>query len=107
MEISPKVIKILIDEFVNSENYRDMLAGERYFRIKNDILCRTLNQYSFYNQDTKQVEKKINQNKSDEHLPHSFYKKQVNQKKTYIAGKPITIIYNAPTDGNKKTESQN
>lgn len=106
MEISPKIIKTLIDEFVGSEGYRDMLAGERYFKIKNDILCRKLNQYSFYNQDTKQVEKKINQNKSDEHLPHSFYKKQVNQKKTYIASKPITIVYNTPTDGNKKTESQ-
>ncbi len=106
MEISTKAIKTLIDEFVMSEGYKDMLAGERYFKIKNDILNKQLNQYSVFNQNTKQTEKKLNKNKSNERLPHSFYKKQVNQKKTYIAGKPITIVYNTPTDGDKKTDAQ-
>lgn len=106
MEISAKAIKTLIDEFIMSDGYRDMLAGERYFKIKNDILNKQLNQYSVFNQETKQIEKKSNTNKSNERLPHSFYKKQVNQKKTYIAGKPMSIVYNTPIEGNKKTEVQ-
>lgn len=35
-------------------------------------------------------------------MPHGFYWKQVNQKKAYICGKPITITYNTPIDGDKK-----
>lgn len=102
--LSSKAIKSLIDGFRFSETYKDMIDGEKYFRIKNDILNRKLNEYSIYDRDTRQTIKKINPNRSDEHLPHSFYKKQVNQKKLYVCGKPITISYNLPVDGNKKTE---
>ena len=44
----------------------------------------------------------VNENKSDEHIPHGFYWKQVNQKKIYVCGKPITISYNSPVDEEKK-----
>lgn len=101
MAIDGRVIKELINEFTMSEIKKKMLEGERYFRDQNDILEKDLRTYTIFDQNTKQKVKKVNENKSDEHLPHGFYWKQVNQKKTYICGKPITITYNIPTDGNK------
>ena len=96
-----EAIKSFISDYTQSEGYREILCGERYYRIKNDILGKKLNEYNFYNQESRMIEKKINPNKSDIHLPHSFYRKQVDQKKIYVAGKPITITYNAPVIGDK------
>ena len=96
-----EVIKSFISDYKLSLGYRNLIDGERYYRIKNDILNKKLNEYNVFNQQSKMVEKKINPNKSDIHLPHSFYRKQVDQKKIYVAGKPISINYNAPVSGDK------
>lgn len=101
MAIQSKILKELIYEFNSSSTKRKMLEGERYARNQNDILKRKLNEYTIFDQDTQQNVKKQNLNKSDEHLPHGFYPKQINQKKTYVCGKPITISYNIPVDGKK------
>ena len=101
MAIQSKIIKELITEFNMSDTKKKMLEGERYARNKNDILKKKLNEYTIYDQNTRQSIKKTNSNKSDEHLPHGFYPKQVNQKKAYVCGKPITITYNAPIIGEK------
>lgn len=102
-----KLIKELITEFNLSEIKKKMLEGERYFRNQNDILKKELNTYTIYDQHTGNTIKKVNKNKSDEHLPHGFYPKQVNQKKNYVCGKPITITYNTPTMSKKSETEKN
>lgn len=97
-----KIIKQLITEFNASSTKKKMIEGDRYARNQNDILKRTLNEYKIYDQKTGRIVTKKNENKSDEHLAHGFYPKQVNQKKTYVCGKPMTISYNIPVDGEKK-----
>lgn len=99
-----KIIKELITEFNMSEIKKKMLEGERYFRGKNDILKKDLKTYTVFDQVTKNKLKITNENKSDEHLPHGFYWKQVNQKKAYVCGKPITITYNAPNMNNNNKD---
>ena len=99
-----RIIKELITEFNMSEIKKKMLEGERYFRGKNDILKKDLKTYTVFDQITKNKIKITNENKSDEHLPHGFYWKQVNQKKAYICGKPITITYNAPNTNDNENE---
>ena len=89
-----------------SDVKKKMLDGERYFRDQNDILKKDLKTYTIFDQNTKQNVEKTNENKSDEHLPHGFYWKQVNQKKAYICGKPITITYNIPADSNKDEKTK-
>ena len=107
MAIESRVIKELISEFNMSDIKKKMLDGERYFRDQNDILKKDLKTYTVFDQNTKQKTKIVNENKSDEHLPHGFYWKQVNQKKSYICGKPISITYNIPANEEKdeKTKS--
>ncbi len=96
-----KLIKELITQFNMSDIKKKMLEGERYFRNQNDILKKDLKSYTIYDQKTGNKIQKVNENKSDEHLPHGFYPKQVNQKKAYVCGKPITITYNIPVNGDK------
>lgn len=102
MAIESKIIKELITQFNMSDIKRKMLEGERYFRDKNDILKKDLKSYTVFDQKTGNKKKIVNENKSDEHIPHGFYWKQVNQKKAYVCGKPITITYNRPTDEKKE-----
>ena len=96
-----KLIKELITQFNMSDIKKKMLEGERYFRNQNDILKKDLKTYTVFDQKTGNKMKLVNENKSDEHLPHGFYPKQVNQKKAYVCGKPITITYNTPINGEK------
>lgn len=106
MAIESRLIKELITEFNMSDVKKKMLDGERYFRDQNDILKKDLKTYSIFDQTTGQTVKRTNENKSDEHLPHGFYWKQVNQKKAYICGKPMNITYNIPTDEEKNKETK-
>lgn len=107
MAIESRIIKELITQFNMSDVKRKMLEGERYFRDKNDILKKDLKTYTVFDQKTGGRKEITNENKSDEHIPHGFYWKQVNQKKAYVCGKPITITYNIPTDGEKKEITKN
>jgi len=102
-----KLIKELITQFNMSDIKKKMLEGEKYFRNQNDILKKDLKSYTIYDQKTGNKIIKTNENKSDEHLPHGFYPKQVNQKKAYVAGKPITITYCMPIDGEKDETTKN
>ena len=96
-----KLIKELITQFNMSDIKKKMLEGERYFRNQNDILKKDLKTYTVFDQKTGNKKKIVNENKSDELLPHGFYPKQVNQKKAYVCGKPITITYNIFVEGDK------
>lgn len=102
-----KLIKELITQFNRSDLKKKMLEGERYFRNQNDILKKDLKSYTIYDQNTGNKIKKTNDNKSDEHIPHGFYNKHVNQKKNYVCGKPITITYNMPVNKDKKENIKN
>ena len=101
MAIQSRIIKEMITEFNASEAKKRMFEGERYFKNQNDILKKDLKSYTIYDQKTGTTIQKTNENKSDEHIPHGFYPKQLNQKKIYVAGKPITITYNAPVNTKK------
>lgn len=104
MAIQSQIIKELITQFNMSNIKKKMLDGERYFRNQNDILKKDFKTYTVYDPKIGNKVKKVNENKSDEHLPHGFYPKQVNQKKAYVCAKPITITYNIPTAGEKKSD---
>lgn len=107
MAIESTIIKDLITEFQASKIRMKMLEGERYFRGQNDILKRDLKTYTVFDQTTGKHKEIVNENKSDEHIPHGFYWKQVNQKKNYVCGKPITITYSLPKlDNKEKTEQE-
>lgn len=99
-----RLIKELITNFNTSRIKAKMLEGERYFRNENDILKRDLKTYTVFDQKTNNKMKMVNENKSDEHIPHGFYQKQVNQKKEYVCGNPITIAYTSPIDKNKNNK---
>ncbi|MCI8309092.1 MAG: phage portal protein [Clostridia bacterium] len=101
MAIQSQIIKELITNFNMSEIKRKMLEGERYFRNQNDILKKDLKSYKIYDKNTGNIVTKTNENKSDQHLPHGFYPKQVNQKKAYVCSKPITITYISPVNEDK------
>ena len=77
-----------------------MRNGQSYYEAKHDILKKKLNEYTIYDQVNKQQVKKINENKSNEKVPHPFHQKQVNQKVSYCCSKPITLKYNKKTDKN-------
>ena len=104
--IESRIIKDLIDQFNTSKIKAKMLDGERYFRGENDILKKDLKTYTVFNPKTQKKEKIVNENKSDEHIPHGFYNKQVNQKKAYICSKPITITYNSPFENEEGIEKK-
>jgi len=91
-----KAIQSLIEDFLNSDLRKKMDYGDKYFKIGNDILTKDLSEYTIYDQKTKTKTVKHNTHKSNQKIAHAFYTKQVNQKKVYVAGKPITINYNAP-----------
>lgn len=91
-----KLIQKLIEEFLNSDLRRKMDYGDRYYKVGNDILSKDLSEYTIYDQKTKTNVVKKNTHKSNQKIAHAFYTKQVNQKKVYVAGKPITITYNIP-----------
>ena len=78
MSLEGKIIKELITNFNASKIKAKMLEGERYFRNQNDILKRDLKTYTIYDQKTNNKIKMVNENKSDEHIPHGFYQKQIN-----------------------------
>ena len=98
--INTKILKELITEFQTSVTLKNMRNGQSYYEAKHDILKKKLNEYTIYDQVNKQQVKKINENKSNEKVPHPFHQKQVNQKVSYCCSKPITLKYNKKTDKN-------
>lgn len=99
-KINTKILKELITEFQTSVTLKNMRNGQSYYEAKHDILKKKLNEYTIYDQVNKQQVKKINENKSNEKVPHPFHQKQVNQKVSYCCSKPITLKYNKKTDKN-------
>ena len=101
-----KVIQDLIEDFLNSDLRKKMDYGDRYFKIGNDILSKDLSSYTIYDKETKTKQVKYNTHKSNQKIAHAFYTKQVNQKKVYVAGKPLTITYSSPVTENLSEEDK-
>lgn len=101
-----KVIQDLIEDFLNSDLRKKMDYGDRYFKIGNDILSKDLSSYIIYDKETKTKQVRKNTHKSNQKIAHAFYTKQVNQKKAYVAGKPITITYSSPVTENLSEEDK-
>lgn len=99
-KINTKILKQLITEFQMSETLKNMRAGQKYYEARHDILKKKLNEYTIYDQATKQQIKKVNENKSNQKVSHPFHQKQVNQKISYCCAKPITLKYNSSNNKN-------
>ncbi len=80
----PELIKIYIDEFMVSEERQLMLKGEKYYKVKNDILDRKM--YRYENEQRVEDETKTN-NK----LAHGFMHTLVDDKVNYLLVKPYTL----------------
>lgn len=106
MAIKGRIIQSLINDFLKSDLRKKMDYGDRYFKIGNDILSKDLSAYTIYDQKQKINVVKHNTHKSNQKIAHSFYTKQVNQKKVYIAGKPIIITYSSPAVDNGNTKEK-
>lgn len=106
MPIDSKIISDLIDDFLKSDLRKKMDFGDRYYRIGNDILSKDLSSYTVYDQEKGINIVKHNTHKSNQKIAHAFYTKQVNQKKVYVAGKPITINYSIPLIYNLNEEEK-
>jgi SPP1 family phage portal protein len=84
MLTTPELIKIYIDEFEASEERALMLAGDRYYRVKNDILQRKM--YRYENEQKVEDETKPNHK-----LAHGFMHEFVDDKVNYLLVKPYTM----------------
>lgn len=84
MEI-PKFLDILLKEWEESEQYKDMITGKMYFQNKNDI--KDKKRYKITKTGGRIEDKRLNNSKES----HSFMRKLTKQKSQYILGKPYTI----------------
>lgn len=73
----------LIKEYISSQSYCRMLEGEKYYNVRHDIL--DWNRYYYVRGQKTKSEKENFQ------VPHPFHQTLVDQKKSYIAGKPIVV----------------
>lgn len=78
------IIKELIDEHKKSKEVQKMSEGVRYYFNESDITNRKI--YTYVN-DQKVVDEDATNNK----LPASWHKRLVDQKVSYLAGKPATL----------------
>lgn len=81
---TPEIIKIYIDEFNTSTDRQLMIKGEKYYRVENDILNRTMYRYE---NDSKIVDDTKTNNK----LSHGYMHTLVEDKVNYLLTKPYTM----------------
>lgn len=81
-----KIVR-LINDFVNSEQYKMMLVGEQYYLVENDILDRKITKMV----NGQRVEETY---KANNRLAHAKYKNMVDEKIAYLLSKPVTFKTN-------------
>lgn len=79
-----ELIKIYIDEFNISKERKDMIKGERYYKVENDILKRKMIRFD----DERPVE---DITKPNNRLAHGFMKNLIDDKVNYLLSKPYTM----------------
>lgn len=72
-------------EWERSPEYKSMLDGMRYYRVKNDVLDRKRTRMD---EDGRLVEEK---NLADNRIPHGFVRKLVDQKTGYLLARPFMV----------------
>lgn len=80
-----QIIKQEIDDWYNSQDRKDMLAGEKYYRNKSDILDR---KRMTIGDGGAQIEAK---NLANNKIVHGFLRKLVDQKAGYLLSKEMSI----------------
>lgn len=78
-------IRELINQFLQSPERKEMLIGERYYKVKNKILYRKI--YKELS-DGRKIELKYRANHK---LAHATYKNMVDEKLQYLFAKPYTL----------------
>lgn len=78
------IVAQLIQADIDSREKHDMVTAERYFNNHNDVENIDFRAYKANGID------KVNENRSNKHISHNFFKILVNQAANYIAGNPVT-----------------
>lgn len=81
---TPDIIKIYIDEFEVSEERLLMISGDKYYRVKNDILDRKMIRYD----NELPV---LDETKTNHKLAHGIMHEFVEDKVNYLLSKPYTL----------------
>ncbi len=91
MQITQGIItnEQIIKELIQTHDTTDMETGDAYYHNKNDIKKR---QIYYYLNEVKQVDKDA----TNHRIPHNFHKLLVDQKVSYLLGKPIVITATPP-----------
>lgn len=76
----------IIQELIENHDTREMREGVRYYENKNDILQRR----RYYYQDGQKVEDQDGL-KPNNRIPHNWHRLLVDQKTSYLVGKPVTF----------------
>lgn len=75
----------IIKDLINSHDTSEMVEGQKYYSNKNKILERKM---YYYNSRQERIEDK---EKTNKRIPHNFHKILVDQKVSFMVGKPIVI----------------
>jgi len=93
-----KLIKGIINRDRSSVEKKEMVDGEKYYKIKHDVLNKDFRVYYV------RGAKKISLIKANNKVISPFYNELVDQKADYILGKKPTIANKKESDKNKLTE---
>lgn len=83
--VTGEILKDIIKDDKNSRAKHEMQQGVKYYDGYNDILNVDFRKYFVRSAEY------TDYNKSNEHIVNNFQKKLVDQKKDYIASKPVTL----------------
>ncbi|WP_129600453.1 phage portal protein [Anaerophilus nitritogenes] len=81
----------IIKDLIKKHNTTQMIAGHNYYHNENDILKRK----RYYYKDGEKLEDTTKENHK---IPHNWHKMLVDQKVSYLVGKPISFSTNNQTE---------
>lgn len=86
------VIKSIVKDSQHNAEKEYMKVAKRYYSGEHDILQHDFRASMVYEDETcRNGREVINENNSNHHNVHNFYQTQVDQKVSYIAGRPLTV----------------
>lgn len=100
---NPKLLKKLIQEFVSSSDYKEMVESDNYYSTNNTVIADRKKMMMLYDEQ----EVIVNGQPSVETVPylkpdlsksnfktiHSYHSELVNQCKNYLCGRPVGIVW--------------
>lgn len=101
--INEKVLQTIIKEFLNSENYNEMLESDKYYESKNSKISDRQKMMMLYDEKEKIINGKTvkeeypytapDLSKANHKLAHGYLYELVNQCKDYLVGNPVKTEY--------------